>query len=239
MANQVVQPRQVIRRPAVVAKPVEVEPEPEPEEIEQEEESQEEEVEPEPAPTRKVTIVRQGVKPVVVPPAVVKSAPSVTKPTPKVAEIENYSADSDNEVKPSGIVRIQKVDELQMSNLLTGIMTSLDEGQAIVITALEIGKYSIGPANAKQAALSTGKLSGNAYWDEVLDPKYVEWQNGWLKLTISEKHAMCKKNNVTWEHHDIPAVDVIRMTQAYTQAMGIEKYKEKYREQSARKAIKA
>lgn len=136
-------------------------------------------------------------------------------------------------------MKVRKVDQQVMDDILQGIFDLIDAGESVMITKVEDGKWTIGPANKKALQVTSGKLSGKAYWDEVCTPEYREWEKEWITLSAAEKAKRCKTAGVTWTHAPDPRVDAINMTEAYRNKLGITKYKPQYESRKAREAIRA
>lgn len=132
-------------------------------------------------------------------------------------------------------VKLEKVDDTMVSSIVLELLLSLEDGQAVLFQKSD-GGFSISTGEAVE---TTKKLKGKAYWEEVTDPKYREWDEEWREKSYEEKVKFAKKQKLEWNEHENPRVDVIRLTQAVREHLGIEKYKPQYRTRSAREAVKA
>lgn len=72
------------------------------------------------------------------------------------------------------------------------------------------------------------KVSGTSYWNEVLSDEFKAHQATWEKLSPEEKVAKAKKEGVVWDEHDEARINIMRLSDAYRQHHGIEKYKPMY-----------
>jgi len=120
---------------------------------------------------------------------------------------------------------------------LTGLLEAMDDGNSLLITKLETGKWQISTTDAK--VVGRGFKRGRDYDMEVEDPKFHEWRDEWRALSFEEKKKRAKKAGATWEPHDNPQIEVIRMAEAYRAKLGIHKYKPEYRTYAARAAVRA
>ena len=225
----------------VVAKKVEPEPEPEPDE------------EPEPAPVAKKKVVVPAAKvtkkaepesepepeeeaeapaPVIKKKVVVPAAPAAK--TGKRTAVE-AAEEGEPDVAP---VQLPKVADVVMENALTALLDALNDGQTVMLTRVDDSHWTIGPANQKAAMAAAGKLVGKAYWAEVCTPEFLAFDEEWTALTYNEKIARAKKAKVTWEHADAQQVDVIHMTLAMRESLGIKKYKPEYESRKSRDTIR-
>ena len=140
---------------------------------------------------------------------------------------------------PAPPVRIQPVNKNIVEDVIMKVMTALGDGRAILIVRLSEDRWQINPViDAKNPVAMQKKLSGKAYWDEVLDPHYIEWDKEWQTLTQAEKVQRCKKAGVVWEEDKDVKINNIHMTEAYRTKLGIEKYKPEYRDRSSRAAVR-
>ena len=178
----------------------------------EEEEEEEEEVAPKPKRRR----TRKTVK---------KTEAAVAK------EEEEAAAEAEEEE--------EEVDDLVSRNLAE-VLDAMAVGMTYVITNQGGGKFTITKSDG--AAILPGdsnKLSGVAYWDEVLSQDYKDWQEEWQELTHADKRKMLDKDNIEYDEHDHPTIEAMRMAQAYRDYHDINKYKPQYKTRAARAAIKA
>jgi hypothetical protein len=231
------------------------------EEGEAEDEEEIEDDVPSPKITRKIVVPPPAAKPgkvvakapaaangkkTVAAPAVVKAVPAkaavpakkVATPAPTAIIAKAKPAPVEDEAEEPTF-KVKKVETAVLEQMIMGIMEQLNDHQAIQITRVSEDKFTISLADKKATASMEGKLSGAAYWKEVLTTEYVEWQKEWTPLNTAEKAALCKKVKAKFEPTGNVQVDAIKMAAAYCTALGIEKYKPEYQNQKAREAVKA
>lgn len=156
-------------------------------------------------------------------------------------EVEEPKKEPIPELPPesSTAVKLQPINGTAVKDILMSIMSALGDGKAIMILRLSEDRWQINPiADIKSPMAMQKKLSGRAYWDEVLDPKYIEWDKEWQGLTQSEKVQRCKKAGVVWEEDKDIRINNLHMTEAYRAKLGIEKYKEEYMDRASRAAVR-
>lgn len=159
-----------------------------------------------------------------------KAAPA--KPAPKTApkkvveeEPEEYEQDKlpFPAKKAAAPIAVKKVDTLVAGEILVGLVENLEDmTKELVFTKIGDGKYSFVVRERKP---DKPKAVGKEFWDEVLSPEFLEWSKEWTPLTFAEKKKRAVKAGATWDAHKDPRVEVMRITEAYRDAMGIEKYK--------------
>lgn len=231
--------RPVLRRRVVVAQPAAKAPAPvakkaakpvveEVDDEEVEEEIPEEEIPEEDDDEEEAPVV---IKKAVVPPAVKKVA--AVAPVAKKAAPAPEPEDDDEETEPvKKVVKVKPVNaELAGANMLE-LLAGMTDGTSLVITKIADNKWLF--ANEMPKAAKPEGLRGNAYWTEVLDEEYLKWYHEWQSLTHDERIKKAKKAGVTWKEDKDPRVNIMRATDAYRTAMGIEKYKPEFRTRSAR-----
>lgn len=137
--------------------------------------------------------------------------------------------------------RVKSINETVAEDVFTRMFEAMASGESILVTKLESGKWQLATTGIRAdvvSKISHGKLSGKAYYDEVIDPSYVEWQQEWDNLTYAEKVKRAKKVGAVWEPNDNRTIELLRLSQAFREKSGIEKYKEQYKSRAARAAIK-
>ena len=119
------------------------------------------------------------------------------------------------------------------------LLSELAKGSIILIKALGDGEYHL-QLSATSGIVTVGpqKLTGKAYWDEVLSQEFKEHDEEWKQLSYKEKLAAAKKLKATWESHEDERVDVMRITESVRNKLGISKYKPEYEDRSTRAAIR-
>lgn len=196
-------------------------------------------VAPPPAPLKKVVTatVKASPAPVAAPRKIVVPAPVAKKAAPVVEEVEEDVIDVK---KVASSIKVQKVGEMVVDDLLGRMLEALVNGDTILFTKQD-NSWLISNASTKavaKAVRQAGRFTGQAYWTEVCTPEFLEHEAEWNKLTQPEKIAACKKIKATWVHVEDPRVEVIRITSAYREAAGIAKYKPQYVDRKAREAIR-
>lgn len=124
------------------------------------------------------------------------------------------------------------------ADLLHGLLDILRRGVALVITVIGTDCYSVAVGDSSSEP-SVQKLSGKAYWDEVLSDEYKVFLAEWRELTVAERVKMAKKASIQWDQDDDPRINNMRLTAAYWNGIGIQKYKDEYMTRSARRDIRA
>lgn len=251
-----VQPVRKARKP--------VEPEPEDEYVDEDdgEEIYDEDVEEAPAPVRKAKPAPAPVaakKPVPAKP-IAKAVPARKPAAPPVDEDDGYEdaelVDDDQEeapvvtkkaippaakavpapAKPGGVISVKKVDTMVAGEILTELIAALEDStKELVFAVAGEGKWTF---TVREKREDKPKAAGKEYWDEVLSPEFLEWSAEWGKLTHEERKKRAVKAGAKWEPHKNPQVEIMRITEAYREAMGIEKYKPEYREKAARDKLR-
>lgn len=144
--------------------------------------------------------------------------------------------DEEEEVKEKkSPLKLEKVSKTMHDSILSDLLDVLNDGGSLIIHKSK-DTYTISSADG---IVRTRKLKGSEYWDEVSDPAYRKWGEEWRQKTYEEKVKFARKNKLVWNEHDNPRVDVIRLTEAVREYLGIEKYKEQYRTRASRAAIRA
>jgi hypothetical protein len=142
--------------------------------------------------------------------------------------------------EPKPVLVLQKfVDDHNIGVLIPALMESLAVKQGLVICRLGENKWKLTLADGEVAQVASTKMVGTAYWKEVLNPEYVEWQEMWKPLSASDKELLCRKVRATWKDSKSPTINAMRMADAYRVKVGIEKYKSQYRLEKQRAAIRA
>lgn len=217
----------------------------EPEEEEEIIEGDEEEEEVVPTPRKKVVapapVVRRQARQIVeeeeeevaprkiVPPQAKKIVVPVA-PTKKVAP---PAEEEEEEIKP---VRVKSVEATVIDSLFPQLLQSLEAGKSLIISAVGNNKWQI---STSEAVVSSGKkLSGPEYAQTVFSQEYLDWNDEWRQLTYAEKLEKAAKAKVQWDKHENPKVDVMRLTEAYREHIGVEKYKPEYASRKAREVLR-
>lgn len=136
-------------------------------------------------------------------------------------------------------VELEPEEPASSEDLLNCILEGLDDGQSMTITRESDTSWVLAVGGVVEVAPATQKLSGKAYSDEVRSQEFQDHAVVWKELSFEEKLAHAEKLDVQWKEHDDPRVEVIRVTAAVREKLGIEKYKPQYRTRAARAAIRA
>ena len=163
----------------------------------------------------------------------------VEEPAPKrqkkvieepVVEDEDDDWDDEDEAEEASLP--VQVTENELANAILAVL-----GVGKSINVMQVGNRIVVSEGAEVTqvtkrtpnAMTQGEMLALAY-----DPKYVEFQEWWPKLTWEEKVWECEKQGVQWERHDVAQVDNIRATVAYRKKMKIRKWKPPYKSGKAR-----
>jgi hypothetical protein len=163
-----------------------------------------------------------------------KVAPAAA-PVKKVAPVVEADEDEEEEKAP-----VRKTSTKVGMNPIADFMEMLEVGQSIIITRDSDLTWRVSSGTMTKAP--SGKImgrQGKAYWEEVANPAFTDWQREWGQKTFAEKKAEAKKLGVTYEAHDNPKIEVMRITEAVREKIGIQKYKPEYASRAARAAIKS
>lgn len=181
--------------------------------------------------------------------------PVVSKPVKKSRveivtsdEEEDFDKEDDIEevVKPEPIIVTRKLKAKKIGvNPIEDIMTAMRSGEAVMIKREGSSTYTVSLIPNDILISKVGfrylkrGISGKQYWEEVLNPEFVDWSKKWSTMTYSEKIAYAEKNGITWNRKlDNEKYDVMMLTDAVRKFNHIEKYKEQYRKRAARAKVK-
>jgi hypothetical protein len=253
-----IEQRRIVRR--FSAKPIEPEEEPEEEPQEDTKAEADDELEEDAKPVIRRRVLLKEVdeqridrEPVAPPPAVKAVVLPKKTTAKKLEELANDLADDiEEDTKPVikqmplpepalEKFRIRTVNETVAGDVFTQMFEAMADGASVIVTKLDSGKWQFTSTNIQAAAVvksNNNKLSGKAYWDEVLDPAYTKFYAEWDNLTASERKARAKKVGAVWEASTNQKMDAMRMTEAYRDKMKIFKYKPEYRDMKKRAAIR-
>lgn len=251
--------RRIVRRGGAAKEPVVVEekeePEAEAEELADEEadaeelddadeeaESEEEDVE-EPEPVKPV---RRIVKPTAKP-AVVKAATELADSFKKIGSRVIPKAAVPAKVAPKAAEKPaedERVGDVGSASLFDSLSELLESGVTLSMRKVgtKIVLYKSAPLDqlvGKKAALAVGarRMTKAAMESIALTDDYKEWTAGWKGLSFEDKVKEAKKNKVTWDEIDDPLANNLRLSMAYTAALGIEKWKPEYKSRVARQQL--
>lgn len=172
-------------------------------------------------------------------PAPVKAATkNVAKAAPAEEEEAAEEEAAEEEAPAPAKAKIRKVDSVVAGEILTGLLDGLEEGKAIVVTRNGENKWQFAMGDAVVAAGGAGKLRGKEFWATVRSPEYDKWRADWKQKTFDEKKKYATKIGAAWEPHENPQIEVMRITAAVREKLGIEKYKPEFASRSARAALR-
>ena len=160
-----------------------------------------------------------------------KDRPLPTRPSKHIEE-EEEEEDKEILLKKTG------------SNPIGDMLEHMEVGKVLLVTKQSDSSWTIALSTQndvimKLAKSGTNKLTGKAFFDEVINPEYLEWRSEWKELTYAQKKSKALKLGVTWNEHPNPKVDVMRITEAVRKHLNVQKYKEEYRSRSVRGKLRA
>lgn len=151
----------------------------------------------------------------------------------KVAEVE--VADSSEE-------KTTEVDVVEESaeRTFAGLLAALSEGDALIIRCTAEDTYVISKATHESiASAPEPKPAGKKVSvNDMLTDEFKEWRTAWAELTYEEKVEKAEEAGVEWNRHENPKVDVMRLSAAMREALGIEKWRPEYSTRAARAAAR-
>ncbi len=155
--------------------------------------------------------------------------------------------------EPQDAAKIVETGLTTSPDVLMELSMRLSEGQSLLMTPTDDGAVivrviGISPEANLVAVPQTSvghALRGDAYDKEVWTEEYynfikVDAGDGkpWANHTNEEKLAAAKSAGVTWEEHADGKINAMRMFDAVTAALGLEKYKPQYKAKAAREALR-
>lgn len=121
------------------------------------------------------------------------------------------------------------------------VLDAMRTGETMVFKKADNDKWHVALSSAPiviNQRHTGNRMSGAAFDLEVQTDEYREWKATWSLLKTDEKMAAAQEAGVVWEEVADPRINQMRMTDAYLIHLGIEKYKEEYRDRKSRDAIK-
>lgn len=154
----------------------------------------------------------------------------------KAAEVEATDSAGSSEEKTTEVDAVEESAE----RTFAGLLAALSEGDALIIKRTAEDTYVISMATREfvTSAPEPKPAGKKVSVSDMLTDEYKEWQAEWSQLTYEEKVAKAEEDGVEWNRHENPRVDNMRLTAAYREALGIEKYKPEYRTRKARAAAR-
>jgi len=157
------------------------------------------------------------------------------------AEPEEEEADDDTDDSAS--------EEGVVAGSLSDLFDALNDGTSVTITKLGKDKWQFVTGIAATAApVSAPKgrgLTGMVFAREAYSEEFFKWHfedagsgKPWGEMTSEERYAFAEEIGASWEEHDEPRVDAMRMGQAVREKLDISKWKPEYESRAARKALK-
>jgi len=176
---------------------------------------------------------------VVAPPSNGNNHRRVISPEELMQAVENEQPVTVQEPKPVAILQKYVADH-GIDTLIPALMASMPPKHVLLVERLKNDRWRLSIASVKDPVASeVGTLFGEAYWKEVINPDYREWQEMWKPLSSSDKEMLCKKVGAEWVRSSKPNINNMRMAEAYLHRVGIEKYKPQYRQDKDRARIRA
>lgn len=193
-----------------------------------------------PAPVAKAApapvVKRAAPAPAPAPAPVAKAAPAKAAVKAAPAPVEEEEVEEEVTPVKAASVKVKPVAETAVGSLFIELVSAMQDGSIITITKIADNKWNI--TSGTPVAEKKG-LKGNDYWREVLDQAYIDWSNEWTAMTAEARIKKAKAAKVTWKEDPDPRVNIMRCTEAYRTALGIEKYKPQYRSRKERRLLMA
>jgi len=156
---------------------------------------------------------------------------------------EEAADDTDDNASEEGVV----------AGSLSDLFDALNDGTSVTITKLGKDKWQFVTGGVAAAAtvapVSAPKgrgLTGMAFEKEAYSQEFFKWYyedagsgKPWNEMTSEERYALAEEIGASWEEHDEPRVDAMRMGQAVREKLDIAKWKPEYDSRASRKALKA
>jgi len=167
-----------------------------------------------------------------------------TTPERKASErlMDQNIADVDDVIQPDNstatsddVVSIKMVNDVITDNVFSKLLESLDKDESVIITSLGNGKWKLSKGDTLKMGLK--KMTKAEAMQEMYNPAYIEFYEWWKTLDYEAKVKEANAVGAEWESHENERVDIIKLTQAYRDVKGVEKYKPEYRTRSARAAL--
>jgi len=183
------------------------------------------------------------VKVVKVVPVAKKTVPVLTKKTVgRIATKAVVEEDEEPKAKVRRLPAEDKVAQASAQELGTALLEVLDAGQSLMLR--KVGStYAIYKVDADVFTAKGKRGRGNraiklnAFFDIAYSDEFKTWINEWTPLTYEEKVALAKKEGVTWENHETPKIDVMRLSDAMRTKRGVAKWRPEYESKAARDAL--
>jgi len=136
-----------------------------------------------------------------------------------------------------------KVAQSTGNELADALIAVLDAGHSIAFRKVA-GKYVFHKSGelATVQQLATVKLEKNVLTraqmeDIAYTQAFKDFYAAWREFTYEEKLEIADKEDVTWERHENPKIDVMRLTAALRTSRGIDKWRPQYESRKARKNL--
>jgi len=231
-----------------------VEPEEEDEELEdEEEEDEEEEDEEEEVPAPKPTRQRRSRKAAKPEPEEDEDEEELEEepPAPKAKKGKVSRREAPVKTKRVNTVKedvaARKEDKLGQipASQFTDVLLELIEagsavtlrkvgGKIIIYNAGIVDELSTRPGVRRSLSGRTRAITKKEMYEVAYDPEFLKFLDKWGELSYEEKLAVAKKEKISWEEHETPRVNVMRLTFAYREAHEIPKWRPEYEDKAAR-----
>jgi len=171
--------------------------------------------------------------------------PKVVK---KVRKVSKAKAKPEPEPEPVEMV-LDEDDDVSIGSI-GELLESLGDGQALVATRLDVGKYQfavvdVAAGSVLQSKATGGGLKGRAFEKEAFTEEFVTFlyeDSGsgtpWKEMTPEERYAMAEEIGAEWIEHDNARTDQMRMGLAVRKELGIGKWKPEYESRASRRALR-
>ena len=160
-------------------------------------------------------------------------------------EEDDEEKDVDEQIQQPVIVDKRVKIKKTGTNPVSDIMDYMRSGEAIMVKKEGTSSYTVSIVPNEILISKTGYqylkkgVTGKQYWNEVLNPAFVEWSRKWTAMTYSEKLDYAKSHNISWDTVEgNERLNLMNLSEAVRKVENIEKYKPEYMKRSARSKIR-
>jgi hypothetical protein len=134
--------------------------------------------------------------------------------------------------EPRGEAVTDEPVEVDAAGLVQALLEGLAEGgKPVLVTPAKGGAFLVSQADVVPVKATSKKgYKEEDYWSD----EYAEFRSWWTPMTAEQKEEYAAKEKVTWDVHDQPLVNNIRLSEAVQAKLGINKYKPGFEERNAR-----